>query len=131
MKYWKGYKYVVAEDFTVQTEIKGYDVKDKLTRLSPDGQLEISKGYPWDGNSGPCFDVKSSLEASCVHDILCDYVNLGWLPTSVQPMIDQEYYSTARRKGMWDWGARLRVVAVRWYMMGKGAKRFTRKIYEA
>lgn len=131
MKYWKGYEYVVAEDFNVQTEIKGYDVQDKLTRLSPDGQLEVCKGYPWDGNSGPCVDVKSSLEASCVHDILCDYVNLGWLPTSVQPMIDQEYYSTARRKGMWDWTARLRVVAVRWYMMGKGAKRFTRKVYTA
>lgn len=131
MKYWKGYKYVVAETFIVQTEIKGFDIQDKLTHLYPDGKLEIEKGYPWDGNSGPCLDIKSSMKASCVHDVLCDYINLGWLPHSYQPMIDQEYYSIAKKKGMWDWTARARVLAVRWYMMGKGAKRYIRKIHNA
>lgn len=131
MKYWKGYRYVVAEDFSVQTEIKGYDIQEEHTHLHPDGLLAISTGYPWDGNSGPCFDIKSSIEASCVHDVLCDYINLDKLPQALQPLVDQEYYSIATKKGMWEWMARGRVLLVRWYMLGKGAKRYLRKIYEA
>ena len=131
MKYWKGYKYVVAEDFTIQTDIKGYDIQDRQTHLHPDGLLEIFKGYPWDGNSGPILNIKSSMEASCAHDVLCDYINLEWLPDTLQPMADQVYYYTAVTKGMWEWLARQIVLAIRWYMMGKGAKRYSRKAYEA
>lgn len=131
MKYWKGYKYVVAETFTVQTEIKGYEITDDRTSLTKDGVLTIQKGYPWDGNSGPCLDIPSSMEASCVHDVLCDYINLDWLPQSLQPLADQEYYTLATGKGMWWRQARSRLLAIRWYMVGKGAKRFTRQVYEA
>lgn len=131
MKYWKGYKCVVAEDFSVQTEIKGYDIQDKFTHLHPNGELEIRQGYPWDLNSGPCLNLKSSIEASCVHDVLCDYINLALLPQSLQPLVDQEYYNIATKKGMWEWVARTRTLLVRGYMIGKGAKRYTRPVFEA
>lgn len=131
MKYWTGYKYVVAETFDVQTEIRGYDISDQFTHLAKDGVLTIQKGYPWDGNSGPCLDTKNSLKASCVHDVLCDYINLDWLPQSLQPMVDQEYYNIATERGMWWRTARTRLLAIRWYMVGKGPKRFTRPVYEA
>jgi hypothetical protein len=131
MKYWEGYKFVVAEDFTVQTVIKNFSVQDALTELQQDGTLTIREGYPWDGNSGPCLDVRSSMLASCVHDVLCDYVNLGWLPGYLQPIIDQEYYTLCVEKKMWWRRAMLRMLAIRWYMTGKGAKRFIRKTIEA
>lgn len=131
MKYYRGYKYVVAEAFSVQTAICGFSIKDKLTRLEPDGTLYIDRWYPWDGNSGPCLDVRSSIEASCAHDVLCDYINMGWLPDHLQPIVDQEYYKIAIGNGMWWRRARARMLAIRWYMTGKGAKRFTRKIFEA
>lgn len=134
MKYWKGYKCVVAENFSIKTNILGYDIHEEYTvrtHLKPDGTLTATRGYPWDLNSGPCLNIKSSIEASCGHDILCDYVNMGWLPPSTQPLIDQEYYNIATRKGMWKWVARLRTIVVRWYMLKKGAKRFTRRVYEA
>lgn len=131
MKYWRGYKYVVAETFEVQTAIVGHEVVDEFTSLNRDGVLRILRGYPWDGNSGPCRDVKASLEASCVHDVLCDYINLGMLPVELQPMVDQEYYRIAVKKGMWWRLARMRMLAIRWYMTGKGAKRYTREVCEA
>ena len=131
MKFWRGYRYVVAETFIVQTEIRGQEISDDLTRLSADGRLTIRRGYPWDGNSGPCVDTESSMEASCIHDVLCDYINMGWLPHALQPMVDQEYYVIATGKGMWWRRARIRLLAIRWYMTGKGAKRFTREVYEA
>lgn len=131
MKYWKGYKCVVAEDFSVQTNILGYSVKTKFAHLHTNGKLDIKQGYPWDLNSGPCLNIKSSVQASCVHDVLCDFVNEELLPVSVQPLVDQEYYNIAVSNGMWEWIARLRTVAVRGYMLDKGAKRYTRKVYEA
>ena len=131
MKFYRGYKYVVAETFTVQTAILGHEIHDDLTDLSKDGKLTIRRGYPWDGNSGPCLDTDSSLEASCVHDVLCDYINMGWLPNSLQPMVDQEYYQIAVAKGMRWRRARIRLLAIRWYMTGKGAKRYTRRVFEA
>lgn len=131
MKYWTGYKYVVAEPFMVQTAIKGHVVSDTHTELQQDGRLTVRLGYPWDGNSGPCIDTRSSMEASCVHDVLCDYINLGLLPADLQPLIDQEYYAICVKKKMWWRRARIRMVAIRWYMTGKGSKRYTRKVYEA
>jgi hypothetical protein len=131
MKYYKGYKYVVAKTFSVQTAILGFTIQDKLTSLRADGTLTIQQWYPWDGNSGPVFDVASSIEASCVHDVLCDYINMDWLPGDLQPLADQEYYKKAVTKGMWWRKARVRMLAIRWYMTGKGAKRFTREVFEA
>ena len=131
MKYWDGYKYVVAETFSVATAVTGYTIVDRLTALAPDGTLTIQQGYPGDGNSGPCIDWKSTLEASCVHDVLCDYVNLGWLPVELQPLVDQEYYLVAKKNGLWKRLARLRFMGIRWYMARKGAKRYSRKVLEA
>jgi hypothetical protein len=46
-------------------------------------------------------------------------------------MVDQEYYKIAVAKKLWWRVARALLLAIRWHMTGKGAKRFTRKVYEA
>ena len=131
MKYWEGYDKVVAEDFSVQTTIYGYDISDKLFHLFPVGKLEIYQGYPWDGNSGPLPDFVCTIEASCGHDIICDLINSGRLPLDEQPKADQFYYDTVIRKGMWGWAARQATLAIRWHMLKKGSKKYNRKVYEA
>ena len=131
MKYWKGYKYVVAEDFSVHTTVYGYALQDKFFHLHTDGQLEVFMGYAWDGNSGPFPDIDSTMEASCVHDILCDLVNSGRISHDEQPKIDQLYYDTVERKGMWGWVARQVTLAIRFHMLKKGTKKYNRVIYEA
>jgi hypothetical protein len=127
MKYYDGYKFVVGRSFAVKTSIFGYEVTDKLTKLTKDGKLFIDEWYPWDGNSGPLPDFKSTIDASCAHDVLCDYVNMGWLPKDLQPLIDQEYYKLAVRDGLWEWVARIALVVIRWYQTGK-PKAYRRKL---
>lgn len=131
MKYWDGFKYVVAATFAVRTSIKGYAITEPLSSLRPDGTLTVLTGYAWDGSSGPCIDTRSSMEASCVHDVLCDYINQGLLPVSLQPLVDQEYYTICVKKKMWWRRARWRMLAIRWYMTGKAGKKYRRKTYEA
>jgi len=131
MKYWKGYKYVVAEDFSVHTTVYEYDLQDKFFHLHTDGQLEVFMGYAWDGNSGPFPDTKYTMEASCVHDVFCDLVNSGRVSHDEQPKIDQLYYDTAERKGMWPWVARQLAMTIRFHMLKKGTKKYNRIIYEA
>lgn len=138
MKFWEGYKSVVAETFTIQTQIFGCrvlyrpasEVSTIFAVLEENGKLTVYVGYPWNKNDGPVFDNKKSIEASCVHDVLCDMINLGLLSSHLQPLADREYYKIATEKGMWEWAVRLRLVVITWYMTGK-AKRYERRIYEA
>jgi len=130
MKYLEGMRYVLAEQLQRQTNIKGFCITTKHGTLSPDGVLTIMKWFPWDGNSGPVPNWRSTLEASAVHDILCDWINDGILPVSIQPMVDQEYYNLCVERGLWGWVAKVRLIAVRWHMLGK-KKSFHRKVYEA
>lgn len=131
LKYWAGYKYVVAENFMVRTEITGFSVVERLTELHPDGRLDIYRGYAWDGNSGPFPDLRYTIEASCIHDILCDYINDDLLPLYLQPIVDHGYYKTCTQKGMWWRAARQLVLAIRWYMTGKGDKKYVRPVMVA
>jgi hypothetical protein len=130
MKYYKGMRYVTAEYFSHQTNIIGYSATLGPITLLPSGLLGIDRFYPWDGNSGPCVDWRSTLKASCVHDALCDLVNAGLLPQSLQPMIDQEYYDICKNSGLWEWVARIRLILVRWYQTGKRGLH-QRKVYVA
>ena len=130
MKYYKGMKYVTAEDIRAKTDITGFTITDHRGHLDVNGNVLIYKWYPWDGNTGPVFDFKSTLEASCFHDLLCDWINEGLLPAYLQPIVDQEYYKLCNKKGLWEFFARVRLVGVRWFQTGKKKPR-QRKVYIA
>jgi len=130
MKFYCGMKYVLAEDLVVETDILHRIVVDHRGSLNRFGELRIYKWYPWNGNSGPVYDFKSTLEGSCVHDLLCDWINEGILPVSLQPMADQEYYRICKKKGLWEKIARIRLICIRWFQTGKN-KATERKIYTA
>ena len=73
------YKYQVYEDFSIQTGIRDIDAASDFIWLHPDGVLNISKGYAWDGASGPTWDTEDSMIASLVHDALYQLMREGKL----------------------------------------------------
>ncbi len=71
IKYRSGYKYQLAEDYTVRISIKpAADINTTFVKLSSGGTLTILGGYAWDGPSGPVIDTSRNMRASLVHDAL-------------------------------------------------------------
>ena len=62
MKYRKGYKYQIAEDDYVKTDIiPERRIVTQFITLDTDGMLGIKSGYASDGCSGPMLDTKPAL----------------------------------------------------------------------
>lgn len=72
IKYKKGYKNQLVEDYRVQVGIMPaqFPVDTPLIKLDMNGYLIIKAGYAWDGASGPTWDTPSVMRASLVHDAL-------------------------------------------------------------
>jgi len=71
IRYRRGYKYQLVNDYRVQTEIMpGFDVETEFVELDMSGVLTIRHGYAWDGPSGPAFDTVNFMRGSLVHDAL-------------------------------------------------------------
>lgn len=65
------YKYQLLEDYGIQTPFRpNQRLETGFVALDVDGILYISKGYAWDGCSGPTIDTKDSMRAGLVHDAL-------------------------------------------------------------
>jgi hypothetical protein len=119
MKYRKGYKYQLAEDISVQTQIIGIRdiVIDDFIILDSKGLLTVKKGYAWDGASGPTIDTLSSMRGSLLHDALYQLMrekllSIMWFDTANRLLRD-----TCIEDGMWKWRANL------WYnIVGDFAK---------
>lgn len=71
IKYCAGFKYQLAENYSVATPITGYSIKNSYFQIDPDGRVTVFAGYAWDGASGPTFDTKNSMRASLIHDVFC------------------------------------------------------------
>ena len=71
IKYRGGYKYQLAADSSVATNIKPKaDIATKFITLSKAGKLTVLEGYAWDGPSGPVQDTRLNMRASLFHDAL-------------------------------------------------------------
>ena len=71
IKYRSGYKYQLAVDYSIQTNVKTRVAVDtKFIQLAKSGRLTVRGGYAWDGPSGPVVDTKRNMRASLVHDAL-------------------------------------------------------------
>jgi hypothetical protein len=71
MKYRKGYKYQLYEDYEIATTIQPYrNVSNDYVAIDGSGLLTVFKGYAWDGPSGPTFDTKTFMRGSLVHDAI-------------------------------------------------------------
>ena len=117
MKYIKT-KYCIVEDFKVQTIVKNYYVDQEFYTLERNGELEVRKGFCWDGASG-AFDTKDFMVPSLVHDIFCVLVNRGILPPYAQALADEQLRLLEIESKM-PWIRRMwTYIAVRLYQINK------------
>ena len=69
IQYRSGYKYQLAEDYTIKTTIKPKKrVDTEFITLEMDGTLTVKSGFAWDGPSGPVNDTVFNMRGSMVHD---------------------------------------------------------------
>ena len=80
MKYRSGYKYQLAEDYSIPTEIFNKHIVSGFIALEPTGVLTVGCGYAWDGPSGPTIDTKTFMRGSLVHDVLYQLIREEHLP---------------------------------------------------
>lgn len=83
--------------------------------LSTSGLLTISKGYAWDGPSGPTIDTKTFMKGSpppppLVHDALYQLMRMKLLPISHKDYADRILQRICKDDGM----CRLRAWYVYW-----------------
>ena len=110
----KGYKYQLAEDFSVQSCIySGETITTEYIRLSKEGTLVMKTGYAWDGPSGPAVDTKSFMRASLVHDALYQLMREGTLSLIWRKEADMVLYRLCLKDGLWRSYAWLAYRAVR------------------
>ena len=114
----------------------GFEHSDIIVRPvvigSDDPELVIKPGFGWDGASGPTWDTKSSMLASCVHDAMYMWLRndprfyyetgSGRYKTSEwenwRMYADAMLYQLCLGGGMWKWRARM------WY---EGVRNFGRE----
>ena len=115
IRYKSGYKYQLVSDFFVNIDIIWYDISTDYITLNNKGVLTISKGYAWDGPSGPTYDSKNSLRASLVHDSLYQCMRLGLLPNDTRVYADEELDKILKEDGMWSIRRWYWMRGVRWF----------------
>src|SRR3990167_8808836 len=104
MKYRKGYKYQVAEDFLIQTPF--YPKEAIVTRfivLNINGLMLIREAYAWDGASGPTLDTDDTMTPSLVHDAFYQLLREQLLSQDWRPKIDEYLGSLMKdRAATWE-----------------------------
>ena len=100
--YRRGYKYQLAEEFRIQTDIKpASDCVMEFITLRMDGLLIIRKGYAWDGPSGPTFDTKDFMRGSLVHDAIYQLIGEGLILRTWKVYADESLSLVCGEDGMW------------------------------
>lgn len=103
IRYKAGYKYQLAEDYTLKTSIRPERfILTQFIRLDTDGTLHILAGYAWDGPSGPTIDSKNFMRGSLVHDALYQLMREGHLdPGRWRKPADELLVAICKEDGMW------------------------------
>lgn len=131
LAYYDGLKYETAEDFWIQTPIKGVFAQSPCgrVRLFTDGTLHIRKGFTWNGASGPTYDTKTSQRASLVHDALYYLMAEGGLDHKWRDEADEMLDQLGDQDGMFGW----RTDIWQWFVdkFGGPASRRKRKVLYA
>lgn len=99
--YKKGYKYQLFESYLACTYIyPPATIRTDWIVLSKEGVLEVSKGYAWDGPSGPTIDDRTNMRGSLEHDAFYQLMRLGLLPLEYRDQVDKRLKDTCKADGM-------------------------------
>lgn len=111
IKYKKGFKYQLAEEYECTLSFKPSDIRlIEYIKFDTIGKLVIYKGYAWDGPSGPTIDTKTFMRGSLVHDALYQLIREGMLDPSYRILADKELKRICIEDGM----CKLRASYVYW-----------------
>ena len=100
IKYKKGYKYQLVEDYSLKVNI--FPIKNITTQyiiLDVWGFLTIFKGYCWDGASG-AYDSKTIMRGSLIHDSLYQLMRMELLTNSYKEKADKLFKHICKEDGM-------------------------------
>ena len=98
-----GYKYQLKEAYVLPIEIYPTTPIDiEYIKLGSEGTLAISKGYAWDGPSGPTIDTLTFMRGSLVHDALYQLMRDGYLENHLyREAADRILQRVCKEDGMW------------------------------
>jgi hypothetical protein len=102
--YRAGYRFQLAETYTIKTEILPAAMihVHAFASLTPTGLLTIYSRYAWDGASFPVlWRLRCLLRASLLHDVFYQMIRMGLLSTAAKEQADLLLYRIAREDGAW------------------------------
>lgn len=116
IRYRSGYKYQLAEDYSVQLPYHPLTtIMDEFLLFTDTGMLTIRKGYAWDGPSGPTIDTANFLRGSLVHDALYQLMRENLLDHEMyRALADWTLQAVCLEDGMWSVRAWWVYLGVRW-----------------
>jgi hypothetical protein len=118
-------KWILAEDFSIQTEIRPEkEINFGKITLYVSGLLVLHAGYAWDGATG-VFDTLSNMIASAVHDAGCVLVRASLIAPDTMIAWNNLYKKLCKRDGMSRWRFRLHRLGLKLYW-----KRHIEKLYK-
>lgn len=95
------YKYRLQKEYIREIKIHPeYAIGNEYVTLDSNGRLTITKGYCWDGPSGPTIDTPDFMEGSLVHDVLYQLMREGHISRDFQYYADKLLVEICRKKGM-------------------------------
>lgn len=101
MKFRSGYKYQLAEPYSIQTRIIQISrIETMFISLDETGLLTIRSGYAWDGPSGPAIDTLNAMRGSLVHDCQYQLMRMGLLDEKFRRAADEDFRRMCREDGM-------------------------------
>ena len=95
------YQLVEPETFQLKYIHPREDIETWYCTLTKDGKLTGKIGWAWDGASGPTWDTKNTIRASCCHDLLAKLMRDKLLPHYLWTFADQEFDAILEEDGMW------------------------------
>ena len=73
-------KYILTANYVDLLKVKPkHTILTDYCELDIGGELWISKGFEWDGASGPAIDTDTFMDGSLVHDVLYRLIREGHL----------------------------------------------------
>lgn len=131
--YRKGYKYQLAELYTLRTKIKpAKAIETEFIRLTAGGTLTVRSGYAWDGPSGPILDTPQHMRGSLVHDALYQLMRAGLLNrTGHRRQADRLFANMCRQDGVAAWWAKGYYHALQRFAKGYASAAAGREVHTA
>jgi hypothetical protein len=104
IEYWEidhdKYKYMLAKNYSIQTDIYDKSFNNPYFRLYKNGKLICKQYYCWDGASGPTIDTESNMRGSLIHDVLYQAMHMNFLSRKYRKYADDFFYEIIREDGM-------------------------------